>query len=90
MKREKESEGAKATCLEKKRETARIKRKEETPMEKEVQHRKAQKKRETIIQQKIVKQKDSLKMSNNGLSQVLFINLLNSQVKKIGKSLNHR
>ena len=76
----------KEACLEQ----AKARWMEETPQEKDVHLEKAHKKRDTEIQQKNLEQKDLLKMSNNGLSLALSINQLNSQLRKRGRSLNHR
>ena len=71
-------------------EKAKARRMEDTPLEKEVHLEKGHTILETENRQKIVKQTDSLKMSNNGLSLALSINQLNSQVRKTVRSLNHR
>ena len=83
VKREKESQEARVVWLE----TARVKRGKDHERQGQPGYKK--KKGKLQSNQKYVKPKDLLKMNNNGLSQVLSIHQLNSQVRKIGKSLNH-
>ena len=64
------------------------KRLQETVEQKEVHLKNAQKKRETVARQKSLKQKDSLKISNNHLLLAPSMNQLSLQVMKIGGSLN--
>ena len=72
------------------RERAKASRMQERLEEKEAHLKKAKAKRKTEIRQNLMRQKDSLKMSNNSLLLSLSINQLNSQVRKTGRSLNHR
>ena len=86
VKRMEETPEEKEACLEK----AKTKRMEETPEEKEVHLKKLRRNGKLRLEKNPVNQKDSLKINNNGLLLALCINQLSSQVRKIGRNLNHR